>query len=82
MCMEAKNKYSQILYCATSLLIVMLRAREIKFIPFTASEAKIHAKLAVLHSVLGYLLELSFWCSLRYPRQQGFSAVRSHCAVQ
>ena len=74
MCMEAKNKYSQILYCPTSLLIVMLSAREINFIPFTASGAKIHAKLAVY-----------FWCSLRmprYPRQQGFSAVRSHCAVQ
>ena len=85
MCMEAKNKYSQILYCPTSLLIVMLSAREINFIPFTASGAKIHAKLAVFYSVLGYLLKLSFWCSLRmprYPRQQGFSAVRSHCAVQ
>ena len=47
MCMEAKNKYSQILYCPTSLLIVMLSAREINFIPFTASGVKIHAKLAV-----------------------------------
>ena len=85
MCMEAKNKYSQILYCPTSLLIVMLSAREINFIPFTVSGAKIHAKLAVFRSVLGYLLELSFWCSLRmprYPRRQGFSAVKSHCAVQ
>ena len=63
--MEAKNKYSQILYCPTSLLIVMLSAREINFIPFTASGAKIHAKLAVFYSVLGYLLKLSFWCSLR-----------------
>ena len=53
MCMEAKNKYSQILYCAISLLIVMLSAREINFIPFTASGAKIHAKLAVFYSVLG-----------------------------
>ena len=85
MCMEAKNEYSEILYCATSLLIVMLSAREINFIPFTASGAKIHAKLAVFYSVLGYLLKLSFWCSLRMPRypcQQGFSAVRSHCAMQ
>ena len=56
MCMEAKNKYSEILYCAISLLIVMLSAREINFIPFTASGAKIHAKLAVFRSVLGYLL--------------------------
>ena len=54
--MEAKNKYSQILYCPTSLLIVMLSAREINFIPFTASGAKIHAKLDVFYSVLGYLL--------------------------
>ena len=30
--MEAKNEYSEILYCATSLLIVMLSAREINFI--------------------------------------------------
>ena len=30
MCMEAKNEYSEVLYCATSLLIVMLSAREIK----------------------------------------------------
>ena len=82
--MGAKNKYSEILYCAT-LLIVMLSAREISFIPFTVSGAKIHAKLAVFRSVLGYLLELSFFCSLpmpRYPRRQGFSAVKSHCAVQ
>ena len=56
--MEAKNEYSEILYCAT-LLIVMLSVREINFIPFTVSGAKIHAKLAVLRSVLGYLLELS-----------------------
>ena len=45
--MEAKNKYSEIIYCAISLLIVMLSAREINFIPFTASGAKIYAKLAV-----------------------------------
>ena len=32
MCMEAKNEYSEILYFATSLLIVMLSAREINFI--------------------------------------------------
>ena len=32
MCMEAKNEYSEILYCATSLLIVMLSAREIFFL--------------------------------------------------
>ena len=85
MCMGAKNKYSEIIYCAISLLIVMLSAREINFIPFTASGAKIHAKLAVFRSVLGYLLKLSFWGSLRmprYPRRQGFSAVESHCAVQ
>ena len=85
MCMEAKNKYSEILYCAISLLIVMLSAREINFIPFMVSGAKIHAKLAVFHSVLGNLLKLSFWCSLRmprYPRRQGFSAVKSHCAMQ
>ena len=85
MCMEAKNKYSQILYCPTSLLIVMLSAREINFIPFTASGAKMHAKLAVFRPVLGYLLKLFFWCSLRmprYPRRQGFSTVKSHCAVQ
>ena len=84
MCMEAKNECSEILYRAT-LLIVMLSAREINFVPFTVSGAKIQAKLAVFRSVLGYLLELSFLCSLRmprYPRRQGFSAVKSHCAVQ
>ena len=85
MCMGAKNKYSEIIYCAISLLIVMLSAREINFIPFTASGAKMHAKLAVFRSILGYLLKRSFWCSLRmprYPRRQGFSTVKSHCAVQ
>ena len=40
MYMEAKNKYSQILYNATSLLIVMLSAHEINFIPLTASGAE------------------------------------------
>ena len=44
MCMEAKNKYSEIIYCAISLLIVMLSAREINFIPFTVSGAKIHVQ--------------------------------------
>ena len=55
MYMEAKNKYSQILYNATSSLIVMLSAHEINFIPLTASGAKIHAKLPLFQSGLGYL---------------------------
>ena len=50
-----ENKYSQILYNATSLLIVMLSAHEINFIPLTASGAKIHAKLPLFQSGLGYL---------------------------
>ena len=55
MYMEAKNKYSQILYNATSSLIVMLSAHEINFIPLTASGAKIRAKLPLFQSGLGYL---------------------------
>ena len=58
--MEAKNKYSQILYNATPLIIVMLSAHEINFIPLTASGAKIHAKLPLFQSGLGYLPKLSF----------------------
>ena len=85
MYMEAKNKYSQILYNATSLLIVMLSAHEINFIPLTASGAKIHAKLPLFQSGLSYLPKLSFRCSLRVPRsprRQGFSAVKLYCLMQ
>ena len=39
MCMEAKNKYSQIRYCPTSLLIVMLSARETEGIFFNSKHS-------------------------------------------
>ena len=39
MCMGAKNEYSEILYCAT-LLIVMLSAREINLSPLRSVEQR------------------------------------------
>ena len=81
MYMEAKNKNSQILHNASSLLIVMLSAHEINFIPLTASGAK----LPLFQLDLGYLPKLSFRCSLRVPRsprRQGFSAVKLYCLMQ